>query len=437
MAIGGGTFIAQNKILPGSYINFVAAGRASTALSERGIVAMPLKLSWGPEGEVFTVTKDEFMKNSTKIFGYAYTDKEMLELRELFKNARMGLFYRLGNGGQEAKNEFATAKYRGLCGNKISIVIDKNEEEKYTVKTKFDGNVVDEQKGIAAITDLAPNDFVNWKKTGWTLAPTITALRDGEDGTGKNYQDFLDKSESYSFHILALADADRTAAGLFEGHAKKMRDDRGVKFQTVLYDYPTANHEGIISVKNKLIGENGEDVGGEALIYWVAGAESACEVNKTLTNKTYDGELQINVKFTQDNLETAINNGEFVFHRVGDSARVLEDINTLTAPYEKEKSSDFSDNQVIRVLDQIGNDIAVLFNENYLGKTPNDEAGRVSLWSDIVSHHKQLEALRAIDNFDSAHVTVEQGEGKKSVVVTDIISPVCAMTKLYMTVIVE
>ena len=44
----------------------------------------------------------------------------------------------------------------------------------------------------------------------------------------------------------------------------------------------------------------------------------------------------------------------------------------------------FKDNQTVRVMDQIANDIAVLFSTKYLGVVPNDAAGRVSLWSDIV-----------------------------------------------------
>ena len=142
------------------------------------------------------------------------------------------------------------------------------------------------------------------------------------------------------------------------------------------------------------------------------------------------------MNYTQSGLENAIKAGKFVFHCVGSSVRVLEDINTLTKS-DDEKNSDFSDNQVIRVLDQIGNEIAVLFRDRYLGKIPNDESGRVGFWSDIVSHHRQLESLRAIEDFESEHVTVEKSEDKKSVVVTDVVTPVCAMTKLCMTVVVE
>lgn len=96
----------------------------------------------------------------------------------------------------------------------------------------------------------------------------------------------------------------------------------------------------------------------------------------------------------------------------------------------------FKDNQTIRVIDQIANDIAVLFNTKYLGVVPNDAAGRISLWSDIVKHHEQLQEIRAIENFSDSDVTVEQGNTKKSVVVTDSVTVVNAMSKLYMTVTV-
>ncbi len=44
--LGGGTFTVQNKKLPGAYINFVSAARASATLSDRGIAAMAVPLSW-------------------------------------------------------------------------------------------------------------------------------------------------------------------------------------------------------------------------------------------------------------------------------------------------------------------------------------------------------------------------------------------------------
>ena len=39
MALGGGSWLTQNKVLPGSYINFASLAKASAALSDRGIAA--------------------------------------------------------------------------------------------------------------------------------------------------------------------------------------------------------------------------------------------------------------------------------------------------------------------------------------------------------------------------------------------------------------
>ena len=74
MALGGGNWLTQNKVLPGSYINFSSVAKASATLSDRGYAAAPFVLSWGPEGEVFPVTSGEFQKNSKAIFGYGYLD---------------------------------------------------------------------------------------------------------------------------------------------------------------------------------------------------------------------------------------------------------------------------------------------------------------------------------------------------------------------------
>ena len=170
-------------------------------------------------------------------------------------------------------------------------------------------------------------------------------------------------------------------------------------------------------------------------VYWATGAVAGCAINASLTNKKYDGEFDLSSKYTKTQLENAIKAGEFVFHMVGDEVRVLSDINSLVTLTES-KGKDFQSNQTIRVCDQIAMDIATLFNTYYLGKVQNDASGRISLWNEIVKHHQALETLRAIENFSADDVTVEQGDTKKSVVVTDNVSIVNAMEQLYMTVVV-
>lgn len=407
-------YTVQNKVLPGAYINFVSAARASATLGDRGTAAFPLSLDWGPENEVVTIENSEFQKGSLALTGYAYTADELRPLREIFANAKTLHLFRLNSGGAKAACKYAEAKYPGKIGNELKIVIQQNEgftastNEVYDVSTYIGTTLVDTQKAVKAVSDLSDNDYLHWKGSEALTENAGLLLTGGTTGAVQDaaYQTFLDKIEPYSFNAVGCDTKNSTVKGLFANWTRRLRDEQGVKFQCVLHGYPAADYEGVISVKNGLVGASDDP----SAVYWTTGAESACAVNRSMTNSTYTGEYDIDTNYTQTQLEKAIKAGEFTFHRVGDQTRVL---------------------------DQIANDIASMFNSKYLGKVQNDASGRVSLWSDIVAHHTQLQTIRAIENFDSSSVTVSQGDMKKSVAVEDHVQPVSAMEQLYMKVIVE
>lgn len=433
MALGGGTFVAQNKVLPGAYINFVSLAAASATLSDRGIATMPLVLDWGVEGAVFEVTNADFQKNCMKIFGYSDDHEKMKGLRDLFKNITTLYAYRLNGGGAKATNTYATAKFGGVRGNSLKVIIQKNvdEESLFDVKTVMDTTIVDVQT-VAKADDLVANDFVTWKAADLAVTAGV-ALEGGTDGTvdGAAHQAYLDKIESYSFNALGVITKEESIKGLYENFCKRLRDEVGAKFQAVIYN-KAADYEGVINVKNKVTDEGWDE---SCLVYWVTGIAAGCAVNKSNLNKVYDGEFTVDVDYTQTQLTKAIQAGEFVLHKVGSDIRVLEDINSLVTTSDT-KGDVFKDNQTIRVIDQIANDIAVLFNTKYLGVVPNDAAGRISLWTDIVKHHEQMQDIRAIEGFSAEDVIVSQGNTKRAVVVSDAVTIVNAMSKLYMTVTV-
>lgn len=438
MALGGGAFLAQNKILPGAYINFISVANANATLSDRGIATIPLEMNWGAENEVITVELADFQKNSQKIFGYAYTADELKPMREIFLHAKKVHFFRLNSGGTKASNDYATAKYAGTRGNDIRIVIEANENsepesELYDVSTYLNITLVDIQKAVSKADKLKSNDYVDFKTEAELSLTASTPLTSGTNGTVEDaaYQTYLDKIESYSFNAMGCMSTNPTVTGLFSAFCKRMRDDVGKKFQVVLFR-TLSDYEGVVSVKNGLNG----DTENPALIPWVTGVIAGTAVNKSATNMDYDGEYIADTSYTQSELEAGILEGSFMLHSVDSNVVVLEDINTFVSITD-EKSGDFSSNQTIRVLDQIANDIAVLFAKKYIGKIPNDNAGRISLWNDIVKHHQQLQDIRAIEKFDSANVIVQQGDIKKAVAVTDYVKPVNAMSQLYMTVYVQ
>ena len=276
---------------------------------------------------------------------------------------------------------------------------------------------------------LIGNDYVTWNKSA-ALAETVgTLLVSGTDvlPNGASYQNFLAALEGYQYNVLVCDIANNPAiSALFVNYTKRLRDKVGIKFQTIVYNY-AGDYEGIINLTTAAK-ENAPD-----LVWWVAGTEANCEINKSCTNKKYDGEYTPICTDTQAGLENAINNGELKLHKVGTDYRVLTDINSLITT-TSEKNNLFCSNQTIRVCDQVAMDIATIFNTRYLGIMPNDKLGRTSLWADIVKYMKNLEVLRAIEDFADTDVVVEQGEIKRAVVVNTPITVVNCMEQLYMTV---
>jgi len=435
MALGGGGFTTQNKVLPGAYINFVSAASASATLSDRGIATMPLELDWGIENEVFEVTNEDFQKNSLKIFGYSFDSDKLKGLGDLFLNAKTLYAYRLNGGGDKAANAFATALYGGTRGNDLKIVIQVNADDssKYDVTTYL-GTVKVDVQTVATAADLVVNDYVTFKADSVLAETASTPLTGGTNGTvaGTAHQVYLDKVESYTYNTMGVVVTDEITKKLYVAFNKRLRDELGIKSQLVIYNY-AADYMGVISVKNKVTDAAWSEA---SLVYWVTGVECSCPVNKSCQNKKYDGDFSVDTAYTQNQLITAIKAGELVLHKVNSDVRVLEDINSMVTTFDTQGDV-FKDNQTIRVIDQLGNDDAVLFNTKYLGVVPNTASGRMSLWSDLVKIRQILQELGAIENFTDSDVSIAQGDTKKAVVVTGAVEVVNAMGKLYMTTTVK
>jgi hypothetical protein len=344
--LGGGVFVTQNKVLPGSYINFVNASTAGSAIGERGVVAIALPLGKAV-GEVITINRAQFVNECSVILGKEYNSDDVKPLREIFRHANKVYIYDLG----------------------------------------ADGTVNDAVKAL----------------------------------------------EACEFNVLCAYTAETTDIDAYIAAIKMWRDELGKKCQVVVYNQSNPDYEGVINVVSTISDDSAPEY---ALVAWLAGAEAGCKINESCTNMLYDGEYTIIANKTQTELEECIKNGKIAFHLVYDNIRLLEDVNSLVTT-TADKGEDFKYNQTIRVIDQIANDIAKLFNTKYLGRIPNNASGRVSLWADIVAHHKAMEAISAIDAFDSAKLTVVQGATKKSVVINDCITVMNAMAQLYMTVVVQ
>lgn len=441
MAMGGGTWTTQNKVLAGAYINVASLQSATAMLSERGIVALPMAFNYAPDG-VFTIDKEimSSKEKCTKLLGYLPTNSSFTPINDILQNAQTIYAYNItgGDGATAASNDYATCVYKGKDGNKFNIKISVNADDtdKFDVQTLWGANVRDEQTKVADASELTNNGYVVWK-TDATLAAGTYTMTGGTNSTNTNNDGMLnalDAFEEYSFNILVCPASDDDTKTTFINYVKRHRDELGRKFQVVGHQMPTADYIGVISLDNE--GDSQPNGAVNGAVYWLAGAEAGCAVNKSLINKKYTGSYTQTTSYTQQELIDAIANGKLVFHKNGTDICILDDINTFTS-YTDSMNEDFASNQTIRVLDQIANDDAYVFNTKYVGKIPNDNAGRISLWNDLAALRQELQAMRAIENFETADLTVEAGEKRYAVLVTGYIQPVNAMKIMYENAFVE
>lgn len=435
MALGGGTFTAMNKTLPGAYINFVSAGNNVT-LGERGTAVLALPLSWGREGEFIVIESGEYTAKAAEMLGYEPTDEALRPVTECMKRAKKLLLWRSDSGGEKASGTVggltATAVCAGKRGNDISAAVYANTDDTFDVVTYLDGVEYDRQT-VGSAEDVRANDYVSFSGADISAA-AAAKLSGGTDGTvnGKSVTDFLAAAEKETFSVIGCTSSDSDTKALYAAFTKRLRDDEGRKIVCVLGDY-AGDYEGIISVKNGVVLENGVTLDKYGAVCWVAGASAAAEINESLTNTAYDGAVTVDKKYSKGEYEKALKAGEFVFYDDGGNARVLSDINTLVT-YTAVKNSDFAENRYIRTIDGWANDIAALFTKSYLGRITNSDTGRSLFKSDIVSLGRQYEELDAVSDFSPDDISVVQGSGKRDVKVVMSLKPNGSMEKLYMTV---
>ncbi len=310
--MAGGTFKSQNKIRPGAYINFKAVAKPLSSLGTRGVMTMPVAMSWGD-----TITEllsaDLLDGKSLAKIGYTAFDEEAQIFREALKNTYKAIIYRLDTGGTKATATIlasgtdgtisadsltATAKYAGIIGNKISIVVIDldNDAGEFEVVTLFDG--VEKDRQVAKkVEDLDENDWVKFSGTGDLIANAGTTLASGTNGTisAGTYADYLNAMKSYKWNTMAIPQGEEEANGIVKSnivtYITNMRENLGKKVQAVMFNV-AADYEGIISTSQgyKTVDET---ISPEVFVAYVAGLTAGSDVDTSNTYHAINGAISI------------------------------------------------------------------------------------------------------------------------------------------------
>lgn len=445
----GGTFLTQNKVRPGAYINFVAKPQSLMNVSDRGIATLALPMSWGPEGEIIDILSSDLTDGtSIKKIGYSATNVESLLFRICLQNCYRLKAWRLDKGGEKASTTIGTgetamkptAKYPGICGNKIQIIVLKESEtgDTYTVETLYDGLRQNIQSKLSSPKDLEDNDFVDWNVTDQTVftATAGSTLTGGTNGTvteSTAYTPYWAKMKTEVWNTMGLLSEDATVKTAFCEYIKDLRENEGVKVQGCVYDKSSYDYEGIVSSEQGYR-TDAEEISKVNFVSWVTGACAGAEINESNTHKTIQDAVEIIGELSNTEIIDGLNAGKFLISKSRKGTiRVEKDINTLHT-FTVKRSYDFSKNRVIRVLDEMGNTCEITWDENYCGKLDNDADGRNIYKADLVKYGETLAGIHAITNFLGADdIEVLMGDAVDSVVVNWPVQPVDSMEKLYMT----
>ena len=267
-------------------------------------------------------------------------------------------------------------------------------------------------------------------------ANTVIVYNLGIEHTSEAVEQALAKLMTEDFDVLvypydgAAYDTNKTT---IKAWVNMMRTDEGKKIQAVMANF-AADDEAIINVTQGIKLVDGTELTAAQTTAWVGGVTAGAAINQSNTGRKYIGAIDVVPRMTKTEMETAIQNGEFIFKvDTAQNVTAVYDINSLTT-ITSEKGKPFTKNRVIRTIDGINNDIVEIFESNYVGKINNNEDGRSLLRATLIEYFNELQRLNAIQNFVPEDVTVSPGNDSDAVVIDCYIQPVDSVEKIYITI---
>lgn len=486
--MAGGTWRIQNKVRPGVYINVKGDGKPTVATSLGRLLMFQNKpLGWGKNGIIELKATSDF----TALTGHNSTDEVLAPVHEALKDAETVLLLNDFAGGAKStatKTGVYTvnAKYEGEQGNNISVsfvpspLADGANTQDVTVTTIFGTKQVDQVKitlpkasadaiakaGLTKEDQLEiHNDYVditfgttpaevtselNSKGeyplytaiyNGLTQSATNVTLTGGTNGTNNVVDDMHDYLENEYYAVATTAGWEESSNihKLLAEETKLLRENVGIKVRAVIPNTTGVayNYEGVSTVLNGYVLNDGTVISPNLAAARFAGMSASATPDQALTYTQLDDAVEASPKLNNDKTIEALNAGQIVFTtRAGSRVVIEQDINSLTK-YTSTKPKDFSKNRVIRTLDEICTNTTQTFETSFLGKVSNNEAGRNVFKANRIGYLTGLQNQNMIRDFENTDLTLSQGDEKDAVLMELYVTPVDAMEKLYVNLIVR
>ncbi|UOC06935.1 phage tail sheath family protein [Lactobacillus johnsonii] len=451
--MAGGTWKAQDKRRPGAYINVVGSGQKEVTSSlGRVLLVRDKGLGWGKTGVIEVAANSDF----TKKLGTTLDDPALTALKETLKGASKVLVLNPNKGTAATLTKAGlpwtiTANYPGEKGNQITISVEVSpaDPNTATVSTIFGTKLVDEQ--VVKFNELdkfTGNDYVTAKAVAESSSKPAAftnvsgSLTGGVTTESEQVETLLSdalENEEYAVVTTAGFEPSSNMNKLVVEAVKRLRENEGRKVRGVI---PTAastvyNYEGISTVVNGYTLGDGTNIDVKDATGFFAGISASADAATSLTYFDVEDAISAYPKLDNEKTIKALDAGQIVFTtRPGQRVVIEQDINSLHK-FTAEKPMAFSKNRVMRTLDEIATDTENTFERVYLGKVGNNANGRDLFKADRIAYLTGLQNRNIIQAFANTDITVEAGNDVDSIVVNLAVTPVDAMEKLYMTMVVR
>lgn len=440
--MAGGNFnINQDKIRPGSYMNFTAKKTHASPDSSRGTVAIPLVgYDWGPTGTFIQLDNNAPDAEIAKLGRSIYDDNKLIRLVRLaFENAIKVYVYIIA-GGTAAKitkdSLTITAKYAGERGNKITVTSTENVDGGFDVSVYLDGEEMETYIGVNSVKELSEEEsqYVVFSGDGELTAFAGAILEGGASEENKNaaFTQFLDAVEKVKCHTVLIPELDESLKQAAASKVKYLRTKAGKTVQFVFADF-AGDNIGIINVVNSFHLYD-EDLTVTDAAAWVAGATAAATKSQSNTYKVVSNATAVVGEMTNEQAEAAILEGKLFFSVSDDTGEVIVeyDINSLVHPDSTQDDS-YKKNRVIRVLDCFADELKATIKPNQFDNEAKGWEKMLQLGKLLLQRFAEENAIKNV-NLD-ADFTIDQSRSKGDSTYFNVgLQPVDSAEKLYYSI---
>lgn len=426
--MAGGSFSSMNKVIPGIYYKISKQAVQQPLLTASGVLLWIGARTWGDAVE--RISLDDYSKDICyRKTGLSNTSKRM----ELFAQSCQELIAydpREGRAKASAKafgdKVTLTAAKPGSLGNSISVVIIDYSADVAEVRTSVDG-VVQHRQRVKKLGELVSNDWVVFGVEAASAGDSAHSnfgtvnLTGGSDGTastvgaGGGAIDLSPVEDEY-FNVVVTDDQSPEMRQEIAAWIADRCDKRGRYARCLFVDKNALPDSAPDNMYLSLCvnSVNGDD---SLTAFALACVEAGASWNESATMSTFGLDGALDEALSDEDLETAIENGIMaIMKRVDGALCICKDINTRAK--DSAIPAQLGKNRAVRLVETLRNTLRSLWETQYAGKVHNDETGRLLWKSKVCEVLNEFVAGHGIEQYESDDIVVAAGEKSDEVVMT-------------------